>query len=142
MAVSPSIKYSRQREMILNHVKNFPVHPTADEVYTALKKDNPELSLGTVYRNLNLLCELGMLKKIHIDNAKERYDVRTDRHSHLLCTVCNRVFDITDEALDGIEKRISEKYGYIVEDVSLNVKGKCAECAKLEKSEIAGNNDE
>ena len=135
MADSPSIKYSRQREMILNQVKNFPVHPTADEVYTALKKDNPELSLGTVYRNLNLLSELGQLKKIHIDNAKERYDARTDRHSHLLCTVCNRVFDITDDALNGIEARISEKYGYIVEDVSLNIKGRCAECADLEEKE-------
>lgn len=135
MAASPSIKYSRQREMILKQVKNFPVHPTADEVYTALKKENPELSLGTVYRNLNLLSELGMLRKIHIDNAKERYDARTDKHSHLLCTVCNKVFDITDETLDGIEERISEKYGYIVEDVSLNLKGKCAECAKLNTSE-------
>lgn len=136
MAASPPIKYSRQRELILKYVKNFPVHPTADEVYTELKKDNPELSLGTVYRNLNLLSELGVLRKIHIDNAKERYDARTDKHSHLLCTVCNRVFDITDEAPDGIEERIYEKYGYIVDDVSLNLKGKCAECAKLDKDDI------
>lgn len=136
MAVGSSMKYSRQREMILNQVKNYPIHPTADDVYTALKKDNPGLSLGTVYRNLNLLSELGQLKKIHIDNAKDRFDARVDPHCHLLCTKCNRVFDITDEALDGIEGRISERYGYIVEDVSLNLKGKCAECAGLD------NNDE
>ena len=129
MAVSPSIKYSRQREMILNHVRNFPVHPTAEEVYTSLKKENPGLSLGTVYRNLNLLFELGELKKIHIDNSKDRFDARTDPHGHLLCTKCGRVFDIEDDAANGIELRILERYGHIAEEVSLNIKGICQSCA-------------
>ena len=114
--------------MIFNHVKNFPVHPTADEVYTALKNENPGLSLGTVYRNLNLLSELGKLKKIHIDNAKDRFDARTDRHCHLLCTKCRRVFDIEDYSSDDIEQRVSERYGHIVEEISLNFKGICKDC--------------
>lgn len=130
MSVNSSIKYSRQREMIFNQVKNFPVHPTADEVYTALKKDNPELSLGTVYRNLNLLSELGQLKKIHIDNAKDRFDARTDPHCHLLCTKCGKVFDIEDDAATGIEQRILKRYGHVVEEVSLNLKGICQSCAE------------
>lgn len=114
--------------MIFNQVKNFPTHPTADEVYTALKKDDPALSLGTVYRNLNLLSELGQLKKIHIDNAKDRFDARTDPHCHLLCTKCRRVFDIDDDFSNGIEERISERYGHIVEEVSLNFNGICKQC--------------
>ena len=123
------MKYSRQREMIFNQVKNSPVHPTADEVYTALKKDYPGLSLGTVYRNLNLLSELGQLKKIHIDSAKDRFDARTDPHCHLLCTRCRRVFDIEGDSASDIEERISERYGHIVEEVSLNFKGICRDCA-------------
>ena len=117
--------------MIFNQVKNFPVHPTADEVYTALKKDDPGLSLGTVYRNLNLLSELGKLRKIHIDNAKDRFDARLDPHGHLLCAKCGRVFDIEDGSANGIEKRIMTNYGHIIEEVSLNFKGICADCAKL-----------
>ena len=128
--MNPSIKYSHQREMIFNHVKNFPVHPTADEVYTALKKENPGLSLGTVYRNLNLLSELGQLKKIHIDSAKDRFDARTDPHGHLLCTKCGRVFDIEDNAADGIEQRILKRYGHIVEEVVLDLKGICQTCSE------------
>ena len=114
--------------MIFNQVKNFPVHPTADEVYTALKKDDPALSLGTVYRNLNLLSELGQLNKIHIDNAKDRFDARTDRHGHLLCVKCGRVFDIEDDSINGIEERISERFGHAVREVSLNFKGICKDC--------------
>ena len=115
--------------MIFNRVKNFPTHPTADEVYTALKKDDPALSLGTVYRNLNLLSELGSLQKIHIDNAKDRFDARTDPHGHLLCAKCKRVFDIEDNSVNDIENRILEIYGHIVEEVSLNFKGICKDCA-------------
>ena len=124
------MKYSRQRELIFNQVKDFPVHPTADEVYTALKSDNPGLSLGTVYRNLNLLSELGSLKKIHIDSTKERFDARTDPHCHLLCTKCQRIFDVEDCFSHGIEERISERFGHIVEEVSLNFKGICKDCAE------------
>ncbi len=126
-----SRKFSRQREMIFNQVKNFPVHPTADDVYTALKKENPGLSLGTVYRNLNLLSELGELKKIHIEYAKDRFDARTEPHCHLLCTKCRRVFDVDDDAISGIEQRILAQYGHIVEEVSLNFKGICKSCAEL-----------
>ena len=78
------MKFSRQREIILRHVKNFPVHPTADQVYTALKKENPNLSLGTVYRNLNQLSDAGMLKKIHIADGSDRFDGRTDPHFHMI----------------------------------------------------------
>lgn len=116
--------------MIFNQVKNFPVHPTAEDVYTALKRDNPGLSLGTVYRNLNLLFELGELKKLHIDSSKDRFDARTDPHGHLLCTKCGRVFDIEDDAANGIEQRILERYGHIAEEVSLNIKGICQSCAE------------
>lgn len=123
-------KFSRQRELIYDRVKNHPVHPTADEVYTALKKEHTSLSLGTVYRNLNLLTKMKMLKKIHLDNSKERFDARTDEHCHFLCEKCGRVFDVEDNAINGIEKRVLESSGHIVTDVSLNLRGICRECAE------------
>ena len=123
-------KFSRQRELIYNQVKNFPVHPTADEVYTALKKEYPNLSMGTVYRNLNLLSETGMLKKIHLDNSPERFDARTDAHGHLFCEKCGQVFDIKDDILDGIENRIFERHGHLVKETALNFRGICKSCAE------------
>lgn len=130
MTVSAIRKFSRQRELIYNQVKENPVHPTADEVYTALKKEHPALSMGTVYRNLNLLSEMGMLRKIHIDNSPERFDARTDCHCHLLCGKCGKVFDVDDVMPEEIENRVFERHGHLVTETVLNFKGICRGCAE------------
>ncbi|MDE7361489.1 MAG: transcriptional repressor [Oscillospiraceae bacterium] len=122
-------KFSRQRELIYNRVKDFPTHPTAEEVYTALKKENPALSMGTVYRNLNLLSETGKLMRLHIEGSSERFDARIDPHCHLLCSECGRVFDIEDVLPENIERRVFERHGHLIAEVSLNFKGVCADCS-------------
>ncbi len=124
------MKFSKQREMILNQVKMFPVHPTADQVYTALKADNPNLSLGTVYRNLNLLSEMGELLKIRIADGSDRFDGRTDCHYHMVCDKCSRVFDVELSELDGLNDTVSQKYGHKLTMVTLNLNGVCCECAR------------
>lgn len=122
------MKFSRQREIILRHVKDFPVHPTADQVYTALKKENPSLSLGTVYRNLNQLSEMGMLNKIRIADGSDRFDGRTDPHLHMICEDCGQVFDIETPELEDIISRIGQRDGHKITGVTLNLRGICAEC--------------
>ena len=122
------MKFSKQREMILNQVKMFPVHPTADQVYTALKADNPNLSLGTVYRNLNLLSEMGELLKIRIADGSDGFDGRTDCHYHMVCDRCSRVFDVELSELDGLNDTVSQKYGHRLTMVTLNLNGVCCEC--------------
>ncbi len=124
------MKFSKQREMILNQVKMFPVHPTADQVYTALKADNPNLSLGTVYRNLNLLSEMGELLKIRIADGSDRFDGRTDCHYHMVCDKCSRVFDVELSELDGLNETVSQKYGHKLTLVTLNLNGVCCECGQ------------
>ncbi len=124
------MKFSRQREMILNQVKQFPVHPTADQVYTALKADNPSLSLGTVYRNLNLLSEMGELLKIRIADGSDRFDGRTDAHYHMVCDKCSRVFDVELSELDGLNDTVSSKYGHRLTVITLNLNGVCCDCEK------------
>ena len=124
------MKFSKQREMVLNQVKMFPVHPTADQVYTALKADNPNLSLGTVYRNLNLLSEMGELLKIRIADGSDRFDGRTDCHYHMVCDKCSRVFDVELSELDGLNDTVSQKYGHKLTMVTLNLNGVCCECAQ------------
>lgn len=122
------MNFSRQREIIYNQVLNFPVHPTAEEVYTALKQDNPNLSLGTVYRNLNQLSEAGMLLKIPIADGSDRFDGRTDKHYHMICEGCGRVFDVELDCLEGIPAAVLVSEGHQITRITLNLKGVCKEC--------------
>ncbi len=121
-------KFSRQREMIYEQVKNYPNHPTADEVCNALKKDCPNLSLGTVYRNLNLLSDMGLLTKIHL-GEKDRFDGNTTPHCHFFCEICGKVFDVEDSGINGIEERVLAGTGHLVKQVCVNFRGICRNCS-------------
>ncbi len=121
------MKFSRQREIILQFVRESHSHPTADEVYTALKKGSPELSLGTVYRNLNRLSGLGMIKKIPIADGSDRFDGRTDSHYHLICERCGAVYDI-DYVLPDVESAVLSESGHKVTFITLSLRGICKDC--------------
>lgn len=129
------MNFSRQREIIYDQVMNYPTHPTVEEVYNALKPDNPNLSLGTVYRNLNQLSEAGMLMKIPIADGSDRFDGRTDCHYHMICDKCGRVFDIELDCLDEIPQTVMRENGHRITRVTLNLKGVCAGCLCEEKPE-------
>ena len=90
------MKYSRQRESILNALNEKLDHPTAEMVYNCVKQEQPNISLGTVYRNLNQLVEQGTLRRIATPVSGDRFDIRVDPHAHLLCTCCGRVLDLED----------------------------------------------
>lgn len=96
-------RYSRQRELIYGAVKGSDAHPTAEMVYQWLKPENPGLSLGTVYRNLTLLSQEGLLRRMPF--PVERYDARTEPHPHLRCEGCGRVIDLMldyDDHMDAL----------------------------------------
>jgi Fe2+ or Zn2+ uptake regulation protein len=88
------MRYSKQREMILHTLKNNPVHPTADYLYGLLKRKMPALSLGTVYRNLNMLAEGGAIKRLRGAGGKDRFDHNNFDHCHMICKNCGSVQDI------------------------------------------------
>ena len=92
------MKYSRQRESILNALNEKLDHPTAEMVYNCVKQEQPNISLGTVYRNLNQLVEQGTLRRIATPVSGDRFDIRVDPHAHLLCTCCGRVLDLAAAA--------------------------------------------
>ena len=122
-------RYSRQRELIYEAVMGSKEHPTAEMVYQWLKPVCPNLSLGTVYRNLNLLAEEGVL--VRMSFTVERYDGDTCPHSHFRCKSCGRVFDVEpdyDEALDRAAEQVSP--GFRVEGPDLTFIGYCPECEK------------
>lgn len=122
------MKYSKQREMILNFIKENPVHPTADTIYETLKKDNPNLSLGTVYRNLGQLVEHGLIQKVSMPGFPDRYDGTLDDHYHFLCIECGHVSDIFVESLGQINPMIERETGVKILNSEMSFKGICKDC--------------
>ena len=125
------MKYSKQREVILATVQQNSVHPTADMVYSMVKQAHPNISLATVYRNLNLLAQNGLLTKIKVANGSDRFDGRTDEHYHMLCQSCGRVFDadIKLDFLPQFDKDILSQTGFTVVSHHLLAEGICKNCS-------------
>nr|WP_314276743.1 transcriptional repressor [uncultured Peptostreptococcus sp.] len=121
------MKYSRQRELILNKVIDCKGHPTADEVYDDLKKTNPTLSLGTVYRNLTQLEKNGMLKKVSIPGDPVRFEANLSEHDHFICDTCNKIMDI-DVDLAEFSEKILKDYGLKVKSSHVILTGTCKKC--------------
>lgn len=124
------MKFSKQRELILNEILNNPVHPTADCLYENLKKDNSSLSLGTVYRNLAQLTEHGFIKKVSIPGNPDRFDGRTENHYHIICEVCGEVYDLESEILSNLKESISEETDIKITSYNISFKGICNNCRK------------
>lgn len=122
-------RYSRQRELIYQCLKESREHPTAEMIYQKLKPDNPALSLGTVYRNLNLLAEQGSI--IRMPFPVERYDADVAPHPHFLCRKCGSVYDLEGLAYDsGLDEDAARQSGHDVERHTLLFTGICVNCTE------------
>ena len=121
-------KYSRQREAIKEYLSQTKEHPTADTIYMDIRETHPNISLGTVYRNLNLLIEMGEVIKINGMDGSDRYDGNTHRHYHFLCNKCQRVLDIDMESIDYINDIANKSFPGKVEGNVTYFYGKCNDC--------------
>lgn len=97
-----AIKYSRQREAIKEYLTHTKEHPTADSVYMNIRNVYPNISLGTVYRNLNLLAEQGEILKINCRDGSDRFDGNPMLHYHFICNECGRVVDLNMGSIEQI----------------------------------------
>lgn len=95
-----TLKYSRQREAIKTFLSSRKDHPTADVIYLNVKRELPNISLGTVYRNLSLLTNLGEIQKLTTGEGIDRFDGNVEPHYHFVCQLCNSVIDLEIENLD------------------------------------------
>ena len=127
------MNYSKQRELVLQTVLENPIHPTAGAVYQQVRRKNPKISLGTVYRNLNFLSEMGMLRKISMPVGSDRFDGRLDDHDHMVCTRCGRVFDLECGTLEELDRQIMDLQGFEVKNRHLLLTGLCRECREREQ---------
>ncbi len=121
------LKRSRQREAILKELCSRFDHPTADELYNQLRKSLPSISLGTVYRNLSLLSNEGMIRKISCGTA-DHFDGNPKPHYHFSCTGCGRVYDLDMPVHTELEAEASEHTDFTIQTHALIFYGKCRNC--------------
>jgi len=127
---------TRQRQVILEALRSSRAHPTGDEVYRLARQELPHISLGTVYRNLDLLSESGLIRKLELGGTARRFDARVPEHHHLRCLSCDKVEDVEVEPMEGLEQSVEEQSGYEVVEHRLELVGYCPGCR--EKRERAG----
>ena len=123
------VKYSKQRELIRENLLSRYDHPTADDVYASVKLILPNISLGTVYRNLAQLAENGDILKISTSANKEHFDGFVHRHFHFVCNKCDKIYDIDLDGMDEIKNQAAEKLNADIEDYSLIFYGICENCS-------------
>ena len=120
--------YSNKRLAIYSTICNTTCHPSAKWVYSQLKDEYPDLSLGTVYRNIALFKEQGTVITVANVNGEERIDGNTSPHAHFVCTECGRVYDIFNDKLTAIDTELGDE-GFTIESKSITFYGKCNHCS-------------
>lgn len=121
------MKHSKQRDAILTELCGRVDHPTAEELYFSLKKTIPTLSLGTVYRNLSQLSEEGVILKLTCGGA-DHFDGNPHLHYHLLCTVCNRLFDMEMPVLTQLDEDARRVFPGRIDSHRVTFYGVCPSC--------------
>lgn len=119
--------FSSQRQAIYKAICSTKTHPSAKWVYENLKKSYPNLSLGTVYRNVALFKERGQIISVTNINGEERIDGNITPHSHFVCKNCGCIYDIFDDSIANINCPLSDE-GFKVESSSVNFYGICNNC--------------
>ncbi|MGN0563295.1 MAG: Fur family transcriptional regulator [Candidatus Heritagella sp.] len=126
--------FSRKREAILQKIRGSHIHPTAEWVYQELKNEYPDLSLGTVYRNLTRFKEDGTIRSLGVINGQEHFDGELNAHDHFLCVECGQILDLVrpaflEESIEHLEKTSN----LVVRSYDLLLRGTCPVCCKKQK---------
>lgn len=128
------MRYSHQRELILREVLGRKDHPTAEQICTSLRAECPRLSLGTVYRDLNTLVEIGKIRRVSIPGEADRFDGEVACHQHLWCRKCHRVQNLYMPH-ERLQELVDACPDVRVEDFTMTVFGVCSECLAAEEYE-------
>ncbi len=122
------LKYSRQREAVLAYLHSTTAHPTAEMIYTRIRTEFPKISLGTVYRNLNLLVETGEIIRLNCGDGVEHFDARISPHQHFICRKCGRVLDLEMDSIENIDRKAARGFPGEIEGHEIYFYGTCDQC--------------
>ncbi len=130
MARANKLRMTTQRQVILEELKKVKTHPTAGELCKMVRHRLPRISLGTVYRNLEILSREGMIQKLDVGGLEMRFDGETANHYHLRCLGCGKVDDVDLKLIKGLEAELSEQSDFMVLGHRLEFVGLCPDCQK------------
>ena len=125
-----ALKYSRQREMIKSFLMTRKDHPTADTVYMNVRQEFPNISLGTVYRNLTLLADIGEIQRIRVGDGVDHFDADISPHNHFICTQCNSVIDLDMPSIDSINEVAGQNFDGKITGHITYFYGTCPKCTE------------
>ncbi len=129
---------TKQRQLILKIIERADGHLDADQIYERVRQLLPGISLSTVYRNLQLFRNVGLLAEHQFSGMRRRYEIATrSRHHHLMCIGCGRIFEFSCPSSDGLQTRITREKGFRVTDAEVRLVGYCPECQRW----LAKNNE-
>ena len=124
-----STKHFKKRDAILNCLRATSTHPSAEWVHAQLKPEYPDISLGTVYRNLSMFKQQGIITSIGTVRGVERFDANTEPHVHFICTGCDRVLDLPEMEIPAtLSEQASQCSGGLAQACQLSFSGLCREC--------------
>jgi len=130
LPIPRKLMMTRQRAVILEELRRVNSHPTANEIYEKARRRLPRISLGTVYRNLEILCESGMIGKLELGGSQKRFDGNVEKHYHVRCARCGCIGDVPTEPFTGIENAVRRVCDYEIVGSRLEFIGICPRCNK------------
>ncbi len=128
-----NLRMTRQRQGILEELRKTDTHPSADELFGRVRKQMPRISLGTVYRNLEILSELGEIQKLELSGSLKRYDGHPHRHYHIRCVGCDTVADAPIAPLNQLEDELYQTTVFDIIGHNLEFTGLCPACSRKQE---------
>ncbi|WP_062238506.1 peroxide-responsive transcriptional repressor PerR [Fictibacillus sp. FJAT-27399] len=122
------VRITPQRHAILEHLIKSMTHPTADEIYKSLEGKFPNMSVATVYNNLRVFKEVGLVKELTYGDASSRFDCVTTEHYHIICEGCGKIVDFHYPGLDEVETLAESVTGFDVGHHRMEIYGTCPDC--------------
>lgn len=126
----PQQRMTRQRSVILETLVHMRCHPTADELYDRVRQQLPNVSLGTIYRNLDLLTRAGRVRRLEIAGIQARFDAELEPHHHVRCTRCGRVDDVAIADETEVHSPARSRQGFSITGFRIEYDGICPDCRK------------
>ncbi len=130
------MRNTRQRTVILETLRKMRTHPNADTLYDEVKQQLPDISLGTIYRNLDILSRKGIIREVECGGKTRRFDGNTEPHHHVRCKECSRIDDISCEDLDGVIESAGRGSDYALTGAWILFLGLCPDCREKSNGSI------
>jgi len=137
MARRPT-RLTRQRKIILETIQQAGFHPTADWIYQKVREQLPHISLGTVYRNLNVLKDEGKILELKYGKNLRRFDALTENHYHFTCEVCHKIYDLDVALNKDMEQKVAAQTGFHISYHRAEFYGICSDCKNAGRGDPAG----